>query len=331
MATKQTNAITASDDLVEFLANHPNQLTRVHSVFRHAVNLLNQAGELITVTNLDDITPMGLVVEHGFSFSRYLRTDDEVSLDFDRLTAANGELTLCLRDAEVWETRPTVSQFPRFGDEVSEIRSNLLNWTAKQPALGLLPLLPRLSNKPSALNPVDGNLYSRYIADDLAAFTQAIGEAHWEYALNITDRLIGFGMGSTPSCDDFLSAYMVVFKIADLVKPGRCHWLRIFNKAIADKAKRRTTLISANMLKHASDGKISRSHQLLIQACLFNTRSDLANLAGHVMQYGATSGGDFLLGLVCALEWYGKFMVDHSEKGEEAWVGSQRTQPVPII
>ncbi|HSN94961.1 MAG TPA: DUF2877 domain-containing protein [Anaerolineaceae bacterium] len=331
MLNKQVKVLTASDDLLEFLENHPSHVARVHSVFHHATNLLNQAGELITLTNLDDITPMGLVVDYGISFSRYLKMDDEVTLDIDRITAVNGEFTLILRDAEVWKTSPLLNLVPHSGDEIAEIRSKLMKLVAKQPPLGLLPLLSRLTDQPADLNPIDDNLYSRYIADDLAAFTQAIAASSWEHALNIANRLIGFGMGSTPSCDDFLAAYMVIFKMAEAVKPGHYPWVRGFNKAISDKAKKRTTLISANMLRHASDGKICRSHQHLIQACLYQNKSDLASLTGQVMQHGASSGGDFLLGLVCALEWYRNSMADNPKKGEQAWVGLKGAQPVPSI
>jgi len=149
--------------------------------------------------------------------------------------------------------------------------------------------------------------------------------------LELADHLIGFGMGSTPACDDFLAAYLIIFKIADELIPGRFPWVREFNQAIASKAKERSTLISANMLRHAGDGKTSRSHQDLIQACLFNEKSDLEKLASRVIRHGATSGGDFLLGLVCALDWYRTVMMEYTKEGEQAWVESVRLQSVPSI
>jgi hypothetical protein len=53
----------------------------------------------------------------------------------------------------------------------------------KQPVLGLLPLLPRLTHQAANSQQANDNIYSRYIADDLEAF--AI-----QFALKIRD-LIG--------------------------------------------------------------------------------------------------------------------------------------------
>lgn len=304
MAMKEMNAITVADDLAKFLWNHPGHLACVHSVFPHAVNLLIQKDELITLTNQADITPMGLRVESSASFTDVLKAGDEILLDGSQFTAASGDFAVNLRDVEVWEAGLKLSLDPRAAADVAQNRLELIRWLAKQPAQGLLPLLPRLTSKSTASKPANDNIYSRYIADDLEAFTKAINTSDWERALTLVDRLIGFGMGSTPACDDFLAAYLVVLTIADASCPGQYTWIREFNQTIVRKAKNRTTLISANMLRHAASGKISRSHQRLIQTCIFNNQDDPVNLAGKVFQHGATSGGDFLLGLICALQWY---------------------------
>ena len=195
----------------------------------------------------------------------------------------------------------------------------------------MLPLLPRLARQSLDHKPANDNIYSRYIANDLEVFTRAINISDWECALRLADRLIGFGIGSTPSCDDFLAAYLVILKIADRLNPGRFPWVPEFNQSIAHKAKNRTTLISATMLKHAADGKISQIHQQLIQTCLFNNTGELLHFADLVMKHGATSGGDFLLGLICALEWYQSAIMNTEKEGERAWVEPNQPQPMPGI
>ncbi len=324
-------ALTIAVDLVEFLGNHPGVVATVHSVFPHAVNLLVCDDDLITITNQNDLPPMGLIVESHGSFTHLLKAGDEVVLDVEQLTVTKGAFCINLRGAQGWENRSSMNLVPRSSDEVAQVYHQLISWLAEQPALGLLPLLPRLANLTTNAKQLDDNLYSRFIANDLEAFVNAIFSSNWELALKLTDRLVGFGMGSTPSCDDFLAAYLVVFKIAEAANPACFPWVSEFNGAIANKAKQRTTLISANMLRHAGNGKISRSHQRLIQTCLFNDINDLVHSASQVMQYGATSGGDFLLGLVCAIEWYRNIMTDFPMKGERAWVESKQPQPVPII
>ena len=325
------NAITIADDLAKFLRNHPGHLACVHSVFPHAVNLLIREDELITLTNQADITPMGLTVESGASFTDVLKAGDEILLDVSQFTAASGDFAVNLRDVEVWEAGSKLSLDPRAAADVAQNRLELIRWLAKQPAQGLLPLLPRLTSKSTASKPAIGNIYSRYIANDLEAFTYAINASYWQRALLLADKLVGFGMGSTPSCDDFLAAYLVVLAIADASCPGQYPWIREFTQTIVRKAKNRTTLISANMIRHGADGKTSQSHQQLIQTCLYDTNGELELLADQVMKHGATSGGDFLLGLICALEWVQNTMMDISKEGERARVGIKQPQPVPGI
>lgn len=328
---KEMNALKIADDLAEFLANHRGQMARVHSVFPHAANLVINEDELITLTNQDEITPMGLMVDSSESFTKLLQPGDEMILNIDRIRSIKGNNFINLQDAQAWASGLMTNQVLRSADEVAQVALQLTEWLAGQPALGLLPLLPRLTNQALGSNPADDNLYSRFIADDLEAFTEAVARCDWELALNLADRLVGFGMGSTPSCDDFLAAYLLVFSLTEQAQPGFYPWVREFNKAIAEKAKKRTTLISATMLRHAANGKVSSSHQQLIQICLFNGNSELEQSANQVLHYGATSGGDFLLGLVCALTWYRNSMVYIPKEGEDAWVEFKQSQPVPII
>lgn len=331
MTKKELKAITLADDLVEFLGDHPGVLASVHSVYPHAANLLIAENELITLTSEDDVTPMGLTLELGVGFSDLLKAGDQVVLNLDRFTSANGVLQIRLQGAEIWKTRSTARVTPRPAEAVAQSRLKLIAWLGQQPPLGLLPLLPRLTHTAMSSKPMVDNIYSRNIADDLESFTNAVNSSGWETALTLADRLIGFGMGSTPSCDDFLAAYLIVFSIAQRLYQPCYPWIREFNQSIASKAKNRTTLISANMLMHAADGKISRGHQRLIQTCLFEKQGDLRKLANEVIHHGATSGGDFLLGLVCALEWVQNTIIDMEQKGEQAWVELNQPQPVPGI
>ena len=327
----QLNALRIADDLVDFLANHPVLSARVHSVFPHAANVLVGDDTLVTLINQNDLPPMGLAVDSNSSFTQLFKIGDEMLLTSADFAAADGSFLITLQGAEVWQTLVSDGLAPRSSGEVARINLRLMGWLAKQPALGLLPLLPWLTGTPPNSGQPTDNPYSRFIAQDLEAFTSAIFLNDWELALDLTDKLIGFGMGSTPSCDDFLAAYLAVLTIADARHPGQYPWIRGFNRAVANKAKHRTTLISVNMLRHAAQGKLSWSHQQLVQNCLFKTQNDLFLSASQVIQHGASSGGDFMLGLVCALEWYRHQKVELTRKGESAQVVSTQSQPVPMI
>jgi hypothetical protein len=325
------NAITAADDLLEFLGTHPGERSRIHSVYPHALNLLVGESTLITITNRADLTPMGLELSPSESFAGLARAGEEIMLGTESLRSVNAAFEVNLEGASVWQSNLRADHPPRPIEEIASLRRRLAGWLASQPATGLMPLLPRLAKLPPRIGQASGNIYSRYIAEDLAAFTGAINASDWEHAQTLADRLVGFGMGSTPSCDDFLAAYLLVLKAAEMLHPGRFGWVSAFNRAIARKAENRSTLLSANMLRHASAGKTGRSHQRLLRTCLLNVKDDLADAASQVFGHGASSGGDFLLGLLCAMEWYQNAISETSKKGESAWVALQRPQPAPGI
>lgn len=298
------NATTIADDLAVFLGNFGNQSVRVHSVFTHALNLLVGADELITLVDYDDVTLMGLVVDEEIDFTNLVSIGDEVVIDSSRFFSADGALMINLAGARVWQSAPLQGASMRDNAEIAQVREQLSGWLEKQPSMGLLPLMPRLVNQQYLLNQPYEDIYCRFIANDLHAFNTAILEDNWQTALKQTEKLIGFGMGSTPSCDDFLAAYLAVFSYTDQLLPDRYPWIKQFNQAVSNRAISSTTTISLNMLRHAAFGKLDKSSKQLVETCLFIIKEDLFTTAARVLEHGASSGGDFLLGLVCVLEWF---------------------------
>ena len=298
------NATIIADDLAVFLGNSGNQSVRVHSVFTHALNLLVGDDELITLVDYDDVTPMGLVVDEETDFTNLVSIGDEVVIDSSRFFSADGALMINLAGARVWQSAPPQDASLRDNAEIAQVRAQLSGWLERQPSMGLLPLMPRLVNQEYLLNQPYEDIYCRFIANDLHAFNKAILEDNWQTALKQTEKLIGFGMGSTPSCDDFLAAYLAVFSYTDQLLPDRYPWIKQFNQAVSNRAISSTTTISLNMLRHAAFGKLDKSSKQLVETCLFIIKEDLFTTAARVLEHGASSGGDFLLGLVCVLEWF---------------------------
>jgi hypothetical protein len=114
-------------------------------------------------------------------------------------------------------------------------------------------------------------------------------------AEDVTVELIGLGVGLTPSGDDYLVGLLAGLEATD--DPVR-HRLAT---AIAAQADLRTTVIGAEMLRHAAAGAFAeRLHDMLI--ALARGSLDLATAVERVMAYGATSGGDTLVGLFGSLD-----------------------------
>jgi hypothetical protein len=321
-----------AQDLFDYLATNEGCLAQVHSVFKHAVNLLADDGVLITLAApTNAILPMGVVIEGVCDSGWPVRVGDRIRLDPEMLMLINKFPLINLQGAELWNPNPILSDQLRARHALEQVRSELVSWLALQPNIGLLPLLPKLIAHRNAAEIEIEDSYSRFIAADLSQFVDELNSLDWQAALKTARNLVGFGMGSTPSCDDFLAAFLVVLLIAQVLQPNRFAWVSELNHCIVTLANTRTTLISAQMLKHAASGKVSQSHQRLIHACLFDTDDDLSEHVKKVSQTGASSGMDFLLGLTCALEWFIVNVVNHPTEGGMEQVESQHVQPVTII
>ena len=305
-----------ADDLRDFLEVSQGQLALVDSVYPHAVNL-SCGDQLITLTNQEDITPMGVLLEGVDNFVPIINEVDQFKLMPEALSAISGSLLLNISQAEIWKSKMEIDKALKPRQDLVDDNIRLISWLSQKPALGLLPLLGRLT-KANELNSSErGNLYSRHIADELSDFNLAMQSEDWQRALEISDKLIGFGMGSTPSCDDFLAAWLLILQIFNELYPEDKSWIDEFGQAILEKAQTQTTDISIAMLKNAAEGKTNLSHQTLIRTMLFN-EDDLLSSAEKVLQHGASSGGDFMLGLLCALNWFTQNMKTIDKEGEQA-------------
>jgi hypothetical protein len=103
--------------------------------------------------------------------------------------------------------------------------------------------------------------------------------------------LLGRGPGLTPSGDDVLAGYLIGAR-AFGVPFDHCA------SGVELLAARRTTALSAQLLRHAAEGECAPPLADLVAACMSGTGVDDA--AAAVLRIGATSGAALLAGLALA-------------------------------
>ncbi|MBP7213154.1 MAG: hypothetical protein KBA03_02865, partial [Anaerolineaceae bacterium] len=185
------NAKLLADDLRDFLEISQGQLALVDSVYPHAVNL-SCVDQLITLTNQEDITPMGILLEGVDNFVPIITEVDQFKLMPEALSAISGSLLLNISKAEIWESKIAIDKALKSRKDIVDDIDRLINWLSQKPALGLLPLLGRLTKRNDQISSGKSNLYSRHIADELSDFNLAMQSEDWQKALEISDKLIGF-------------------------------------------------------------------------------------------------------------------------------------------
>jgi hypothetical protein len=163
---------------------------------------------------------------------------------------------------------------------------------------GLAPnggLAPTLSGHAAS-----GDPWLARAADLIDAQLEALRSGEVAAAIDPTIALIGLGIGLTPSGDDYLVGLMAGLEATDhAARPALA-------AAIAKHAPARTTAVGAAALDHATRGAYSeRLHDVLVALAgddRVNRVDDLARPIARAMAYGATSGGDTLVGLFGALD-----------------------------
>lgn len=291
-------AALVSEDLLTFLSSKASHAFRLHSVFKRALNLQTDQGQLVTLTEgPGDLVPMGLTLS-GRLGSWNLKVGDEWVYEDESFLLPGGRARIWLGGARIRKTclgGPVEAAGQGRGQALNLIRQALLAWQG--PGLAeLAAILPQGVGKETA-RPL--NLYSAYILNDLSLFLKALKVNDLDRAGELTCRLIGFGPGLTPSCDDFLSAILLsLFYDADPARrqPG----LDRFLETVCLTAQKKTNLVSSQMLCHAARGHAAVSHLEILEALFRGDRDAMPVLISNLLAYGASSGADFLLGLYCA-------------------------------
>jgi hypothetical protein len=133
-----------------------------------------------------------------------------------------------------------------------------------------------------------------------AALEQACRLRDHELAVGAMHRLIGWGEGLTPAGDDFLVGHLAAWTGVAQDDDERRFLDRLCAFILA--SERRTTPISAHLLRLAVQGHFSAVIDNLRDALVCEGRSDRVSMAvDHALDQGATSGADMVSGLLAGL------------------------------
>ncbi len=113
--------------------------------------------------------------------------------------------------------------------------------------------------------------------------------------------LVGFGPGATPSGDDALAGLILTGRAYTLGRRQPVGWLsplilRVF------RLLHRTTAVSAAYLRYAFAGRTTALQEDLFVAMARDLETQNDRVVTQMLQFGATSGADFLVGVRFGLD-----------------------------
>lgn len=295
---------------------------KVHSIYEKVINAVSGDNTIVTITNrCEKILPEMLIIEtydkNDFCIGDELKICDDVlnnnrsklsykivkEIDNDELYIDNNltELTSIISKCDRKSYKRILDNIK---EKVIEISDN------KNENEGFYLLLTKRDN-----------LYTSYIRKTLNEFITSLNEdinndirkvqLLKEKYSRFGEKLIGCGIGLTPSSDDTLTGIMFItfiniiiycvenkYDVSDTIKKIDIA-KKIFGYFISD-CKNRTTDVSYNFLKFAASGYFSKDLFVLIKYIFANDEEKYLKEINDIADYGSTSGLDILTGIIIA-------------------------------
>lgn len=272
----------------------------IHSVFARAVNLRLEHGAWVSVTATElPLAANGVAVwlPAGRSWPALgVRVGQPCALDREGLWLPLAPLRIAWAGALRWSPRPPVRPgLPpaRLAVRLARLRALALR-AARE---GLAPLLAQLTaTAASSASPL-----ARRALPALNQLCRAARTGDPVAAAAAARGLAGLGPGLTPAGDDLLAGFVATWLLAARALGRDVRAARRLTAVLVAAASPRASSLGAGWLAHAARGEVSDAQGALLALLLAPEEAPaLDAAAARVLAHGATSGADWLAGVVLA-------------------------------
>lgn len=260
---------------------------RVLHVFDHACNLVDDAGEIVSLVTAEvGRGPFAIVtpLPAAQTFSQFVTLATPVTITGS--TVRLGALVVDTASAIAWSPRPAWEQLSR---QTAVLFSDL-------------SAIKRLMIAYKLVDDTFTTAYRRQVAAGADILLQAIQAHNVDGCREGVRKLAGLGVGLTPSGDDFLIGF-----IYGLWATRSLEEAQLWGKIVAETAAPQTTLLSAAWLRAAARGEANESWHDLVRACGqravgSKVYEEVVTAVERISSTGHTSGTDALAGFTAVLE-----------------------------
>lgn len=281
-------ALSCDKDFKDFYEGSLNRVEiRIHSIFNKVVNLCLTDGYIYTIANrYTDNAPYTLRIDFGESFQEIVKKEDKITIRKDRLII--GELEISLSNLKIHKNEIKEINDFHISDIKNkiEIFNKLIITLGKDGGCKAYYLQHFLG-----INMKSESLIDREVTKRIQYFYEQLKENKLDD--NSIRKLIGLGVGLTPSGDDFITGFL---SSASLFK---C------NKSIIDKIRnliypllRSTTDVSATMLKAATEYKYREFLNNFVYSFFGYEEEEFNKAFKNLLTIGSSSGTDMSVGVL---------------------------------
>lgn len=308
-----------SMNLYEHL-KHSDTFGLVHSKFNRSINILLHDDVLITLLNdTKDLAPMSAVCDHKTFNGLALEIGERITTKGLRLYSGD-RILVDFSEYTNWEKidRTKLSKYSqKEHKEAFNILYKKIMTDGKLDGIAsiiyffdedVLRKNENLANGSIELK-IEKNHYVNFIIDRLERFLQEYKNCN---LLDIGDyfiKIIGFGPGLTPSVDDYICGLFSMSKNLCEFYGVSDHYISKLAEKLLESLHQRTTRISEEMIKHCFKNNISKTYDALLTNLLYESKYGLEASIDRVIEFGDTSGTDFLSGVYTACKLFDEYTI----------------------
>ncbi len=250
----------------------------LHSSFKHVCNLITDNGDFIPLISKD--VPMQVM---------------SIKLDISEFqNFENTRFELFLSDfesTEIWNPEPhflkNIISETEIISRLEKIKYIILKYGKLE---GLGSLVTELYSENH-----NSNIYCDFAKPRIIKLLDAVKNNDTGNISRYAKKIIGFGIGLTPSADDFLAGFMLSAIYLKGMQNKDLSKIKNINKNIVSDMN--TTKVSSEMLKFAAIGESSENVRDFFLSFFGGTEDALFISAKSVLENGSTSGTDCLAGI----------------------------------
>lgn len=300
-------AIYICQELRDYITSEKLIHGTVHSVFNNACNIETKDKFITLLSKNKYMVPMSLIVDIGEEInfnSLGIKQNSEMELNVNVIKFNERNIYIDLEKAQSFF--PGAVLKPSILLEENLLKNiKVIGYTLKTQGklYGIGPLINILKSDLQVLElislPIDffDNNFD-FIRNRFINFIKTVIDSDIENISYMGGSVIGFGIGLTPSMDDFISGIMISFIYLGSYYKLNMSRIYEFNKELIKRGLNKTTRVSSEMLMHSSKGKTNEAVRELMLSIIHELdKEKIIKALIKTINFGETSGSDTALGI----------------------------------
>lgn len=276
---------------------------KVHSIFCSSINVILDNGKIITILNTSKpVVPYAVKTDYNDSFKDLdISMDEQVLLTKNRLRFKHFYIIidrpkLINMSYEVYcYTKP---DYQLYKTKLKALKYYLLLSGNTNGILSIVTDIESYIKKGVVTKNKDNNFYM--ILPRILTLIDAFRLKNLDKLSKLSSNCAGFGVGLTPSTDDFLCGMMSSILYGNILSPYEYKYFADILKKMTSDIRDKTTIISENFLINSGNGVFPMTVKSLVSELYSEKPFDKDSfhlLLKNVIHFGETSGTDIMCGI----------------------------------